>query len=187
MSVSLAIVGDCSIGKTVLLHHLQTGLYDGALPPTPQVSFHSAVLGAEGEAINFELWDIPGSTNYKTIVPCFLRNRDILLVAFAVDSRQSFDSLGRWLESGAQHAPGAAILLVGLKADLRGAAPAVTREQADAFARESGRQFLEVSVKTGAGCEHLRQWLAERGGEIVRTKSQAGVQIGDAGSGTACC
>ncbi|KAF3764650.1 hypothetical protein M406DRAFT_243258, partial [Cryphonectria parasitica EP155] len=155
------VVGNFSCGKTCMITRMAKGHYPKVCCFTLCIT-ETVRIAVDEEPMELSLWDIRG-IDYD---PTWLNDAHVALVCFSVNIG-STDSkgkhLGRWVAEVNRNCPGAAILLVGLKADIRFHARSVeklrrsgkalvTPEQGEQFRENIGAsRYLECSARTGDG------------------------------------
>ena len=83
--------------------------------------------------------DTIGEEGYDRLRPLMYSQTDVFLVCFSVADRASFGSVWwKWVREVRHHCPDARLLLVGLKADLRGATDESEESDDDEIALEKG-------------------------------------------------
>lgn len=169
----LLVLGEASCGKTALLRALCGGAAarEYAQTSAPAVSACAVAVPASGSAaaaaVNFILVDVPGGTVFNMrpgsdLSAGLLAGVAAVAVCFSVDSRESLSAAGKWLRLAPPGVPG---VLVGCKADLRGAERAVVGgAEAGGAAASLGLHYFEASAHTGEGVRAPFEWLA---GEVA--------------------
>ena len=128
-----------------------------AHPPTHTHSIASpcAQVIIDGKPFNLGLWDTAGQEDYDRLRPLSYPQTDCFLLCFSVVSRASFENIkSKWAPELRHHAPGAPVLLVGTKSDLRtgGGRSFVAESEALATARSIGAVgYVETSALTQEG------------------------------------
>ncbi|KAJ3345497.1 GTP-binding protein Rho1, partial [Entophlyctis luteolus] len=100
------------------------------------------------------LWDTAGQEDYDRLRPLSYTDADVVLIAFAVDSRQTLDNiLTKWIGEVRHYAPGVPTILVACKTDMRQdkSANCTTFEQGKSIAQQIDATYAECSALTGAG------------------------------------
>ncbi|KUI70930.1 GTP-binding protein rhoA [Cytospora mali] len=157
----VVVVGNLSCGKTCLITRMSRGTYPKN--NTSQIGVTETVkVAVDEEPVELSLWDIRG-IDYD---PSWLHGAQVALVCFSVNigsTDAKGKHLGRWVTEVNRNCPTAAILLVGLKSDIRWHAKTVeklrkhgktlvTLEQGEQLRESIGAvRYLECSARTGEG------------------------------------
>jgi len=150
----LVIVGDGACGKTSLLCSFALGEFPKEYQPTIFENY-VAEIRLDGKPVQLALWDTAGQEEYDRLRPLSYSKSHVILIAFAIDSTDSFESIRlKWIEEVREICgPTIPILLVGCKADLRPTYPGadmsafVSRAQAERVAQMIGaRAYKECSA-----------------------------------------
>ncbi|KAK2449961.1 RAC [Trifolium repens] len=113
------IVGDGEVGKTCMLNCCTTNQFPTEYIPTVFDTFSTNVV-VENMTYNLDLWDTAGQEDCDILRPFSYRESDVLVVAFSLVSRASYENvLKKWIPELQRFAPGVPIILVGTKLDLR--------------------------------------------------------------------
>jgi len=143
----IVLVGDSGVGKSNLLARFTKGEYYEESKSTIGVEFAVKTLQLQNKLIKAQIWDTAGQERYRAITSAYYRSAVGAMLVYDIVSKESFDSLERWLQELRQHAdPNITIMVIGNKADLRHVREIPT-ERAEAFAREHGLAFVETSAK----------------------------------------
>jgi small GTP-binding protein len=124
-------------------------------------------------AMMMGLWDTFGRSDYDRLRPLSYPNTDLMVLCFDVSSRTQFESIfSKYLPEVKHHVPGATLLLLGLKSDLRNNAEVVaklkqrqltmvSRDEAEQLARKFNMPYMELSALDDAeGCKAALQTFA---------------------------
>ena len=150
----IVVIGDAQSGKSSLLFRFIHRRFSPNIETTVLASFYSKIL-ATGDRIN--IWDTAGQERYRSMLPAYLKNIDLIIFVFDITRRQSFENLhAYWLEWAENHATAGnrvdySCVLIGNKTDL--SRREVTHEEGLAFATEHDMQYHETSVKNGNGVD----------------------------------
>jgi GTPase SAR1 family protein len=136
----------------------------------------NAIIGLETDDRNLELtlWNMTVPEVYDRFRPLLYPNAAVVILAFAIDNRESFRNVSeRWLPEILYYFATAMvpIVILGCKADLRrgkegvldgaGLLGEVTVEEGRALARQiSGAVYAECSAKTGDGIDAALELVA---------------------------
>jgi GTPase SAR1 family protein len=96
------------------------------------------------------------------MAPIYSQGADGAMIVFELGSRESFDSIQRWIGCLTQTHANVAIIIVGNKSDLSECGRVVSFDEAEALARSLGFAYYETSAKTGAGVDETFEFVAER-------------------------
>jgi Rho family protein len=176
----LVIVGDGACGKTSLLCVFTLGEFPKEYHPTV---FENYVTDCrvDGKSVQLALWDTAGQEEYERLRPLSYSKAHVILIGFAVDSRDSLDNARtKWIHEVRDLCPNVPVILVGLKKDLRTDPVAidemrrkstefVSPTHADQVAKDMGaRRYLECSALTGEGVDDVFE-IATRASLLVRS------------------
>jgi small GTP-binding protein len=148
-SLKIVVVGDSGVGKTCFLIRFARGLYDEESQPTLGVEFMTKIVQTESHRIQLQLWDTAGQEVFRSVTRGYYRGAAGAIVMFDLTSRDTFDSVGQWLQDIKDVArQNVVTILLGNKADLE-ERRAVPSAEAEAFATAHAMQYFETSAKTG--------------------------------------
>ena len=118
----------------------------------------------DGNPINLGLWDTAGQEDYDRLRPLSYPMTDVFLLCFSIISPSSFQNVTtKWYPEVAHHCPGAPIILVGTKMDMRDdketndrlrekGLEVVSYEQGLAKAKQiNAAKYVECSARTQKG------------------------------------
>ena len=142
----------------------------------------------DGKPIQLGLWDTAGQEDYDRLRPLSYPQTDIFLVCFSVISKSSFENVKtKWIPEIRHHVPEAAVLLAGLKIDLRNdqdviskIGSAITTQQGYSLAKEIGaKQYVECSSLTQQGLKNVFDEAVRAGlNKSVPAKKKGGFGFG---------
>ena len=115
------VVGDASVGKTTLLHRLQTKEYSGYTKATVGVEHQKFEMILDGVShVKLQIWDTAGEEKFGSITRLFYKDSDAIVVCFNLTDRSSFDNLPKWMNEINQNTQGDLVIkyLVGTCSDL---------------------------------------------------------------------
>ncbi|WP_417495861.1 Rho family protein [Maricaulis sp.] len=183
--IKMVFVGDHHIGKSSMLVSYTTNRFpvEGIATGFDTLTAH---LVYQGQPTQLELTDTPGAEDYDRVRPLSYPGADVVGLGFSLTDRSSFEAVTqRWLPEIRHHLPGAPIILIGMKADLRHDpswvfSDPVPREECEALAAQIGAvAYQENSAVTQAGLAQTFQALmaAARGEPVDRSRLPTRRQI----------
>ena len=148
-SLKVVVVGDSGVGKTCLLIRFIRDLWDEDSQPTLGVEFMTKIVNTQKHRIQLQLWDTAGQELFRSVTRGYYRGSAGALLVFDLSNRDSFENINRWLQDVKDVARSDVVtLLIGNKSDLVDKRQ-VTKEEAEAFAKQHGMKYFETSAKTG--------------------------------------
>ena len=73
----------------------------------------------EDKIIILNLWDTAGQERFKSLIPSYIKDSAVAIVAYDITNRQSFMSVNKWIEDAKNlRDDDVLIVLVGNKSDL---------------------------------------------------------------------
>ena len=195
----VVVLGDAGVGKTSLLYRFRFGVMpQGGYEATIGVEFfthavHDRESGAE--VARLHLWDTAGHESFRSFTSNFLRGAAAALVCFDLGapagSRGSPAGGPRWCGEVRHAAPGAEVMIVGLKSDLcaapqkgeaaKAAVPPpelASLVQGQAESDDGAALYRETSARTGQGVAALFDDLTQ----LLLRRRKGRQDVGDASS-----
>ncbi|MBA0589310.1 hypothetical protein Gorai_018065, partial [Gossypium raimondii] len=104
--------------------------------------------------------DTAGQERFRSLIPSYIRDSSVAVIAYDVANRQSFLNTSKWIEEvRTERGTDVIIVLVGNKTDLVDKRQ-VSIEEGDSKARELGVMFIETSAKAGFNIKPLFRKIA---------------------------
>ena len=151
----LIFLGDQSVGKSSILNRFYQDKFDPDYQATIGLDFHSKNTEINGTTVRLLLYDTAGQEKFKSLIPMYIRDANIILVVYDITIKDSFIHTEHWVnETKDLKRDDAIFVLVGNKIDLEDQR-AITTKEAEDFANQKGFIFQEVSAKSGDGIEDL--------------------------------
>lgn len=112
--------------------------------------------------VRLQLWDTAGQERFRSLIPSYINDSQVVVVCYDITSRQSFDNVKSWIEQARQiRGDAVQIIIVGNKIDLAEKRQVAT-EDGQALADElSISMFTETSAKVGINVKQLFLDLAQ--------------------------
>ena len=165
------ILGDTTVGKTVLVNYMFNGQFiDNPMTRCPERKDRIAP-GFVDQL--WHLWDAPGQHSCEKFNNGLLPNAHFFVIMYACDNRESFENVEHHLErvkkfKKQQQSSTGTIYLVSNKIDLPEQNHKVSRKEGLKFAVKHGLQFYEVSSKYGRNVPALWTSLGLRRFQWIR-------------------
>ena len=169
----LIFLGDQGVGKSCILNRFMNNTFTEEYQATIGLAFQSKNVQIDNQDIHLLLYDTAGQEKFRSLIPMYTRDANIILLVYEVTSKDSFLHLNHWLNDLTTVKKDEVIfVVVGNKTDLEDKRE-VSREEGEQFAKDNDYLFAEVSAKTGEGFPDLfYKNLFER----IRTKFRPGGQ-----------
>ncbi|KAL2994367.1 hypothetical protein AAZX31_10G161800 [Glycine max] len=103
-------------------------------------------MDINGKEVKAQIWDTAGQERFRAVTSAYYRGAVGALLVYDISRRQTFDSIGRWLNELHTHSDmNVVTILVGNKSDLKDAREVATAE-GKALAEAQGLFFMETSA-----------------------------------------
>ena len=151
----LIFLGDQSVGKSCILNRFMNDTFTEEYQATIGLDFQSKNVQIDGQDIHLLLYDTAGQEKFRSLIPMYTRDANIILLVYDISSKDSFDHLPEWLRDLSNVKLDEVIFaLVGNKNDLEDKRE-VTTDEGLKYAEENNYIFEEISAKTGNGFSEL--------------------------------
>jgi len=166
--IKIVLVGDSGVGKTCVMIRFMKDEFQSSTRATIGMDFGTRQLSVDTltasetsvvQRLTVQVWDTAGQEQFQSLTSTYYRKAGGVMIMYDATSRKSFESLPRWIQDVDQHSEGVVKMIVATKAEE--GTPAVTEEEAAAFAAANGCIFGTTSSKTGAGVQKTFQTLAQ--------------------------
>ncbi|KAG6528231.1 hypothetical protein ZIOFF_010382 [Zingiber officinale] len=181
----LVFLGDQSVGKTSIITRFMYDKFDNTYQATIGIDFLSKTMYLEDRTVRLQLcllplagieaaltplvsdditdksrWDTAGQERFRSLIPSYIRDSSVAVIAFDVANRQSFLNTSKWIEEvRTERGSDVIIVLVGNKTDLVDKRQ-VSIEEGEGKAQELGVMFIETSAKAGFNIKALFRKIA---------------------------
>ncbi len=151
----LIFLGDQSVGKSCILNRFLNDTFIEDYQATIGLDFQSKNVQIDNQDIHLLLYDTAGQEKFRSLIPMYTRDANIILLVYDISNRDSFTNLTHWLKDLTNVNMEEVILcIVANKIDLVDKR-VVTNEEGQKFADEHDFIFQEISAKTGDGFSDL--------------------------------
>ena len=169
----LIFLGDQSVGKSCILNRFMNDTFKEDYQATIGLDFQSKNVQIDNKDIQILLYDTAGQEQFRSLIPMYTRDANIILLVYDITWKDSFIHLPDWLKDLTNIKKDEVIFaLVGNKIDLDEKRE-VSIEEGQKIAEENNFIFQEVSAKTGSGFSEL---FYKNLFEEIRTKFRPGGQ-----------
>ncbi|WOK97040.1 ras-related protein RABA5a-like [Canna indica] len=166
----IVMIGDSAVGKSNLLARFARNEFYPNSKSTIGVEFQTQKMHIEGKEIKAQIWDTAGQERFKAVTSAYYRGAVGALVVYDISRRQTFDSIGRWLNELHTHSDmNVVIILVGNKTDLKDERE-VNTEEGKALAEAHGLFFIETSALDSSNVTAAFQTVVEEIYHIISRK-----------------
>ena len=151
----IIFLGDQGVGKSSILNRFSHDKFEEEYQSTIGLDFHSKNETINGANVRLLLYDTAGQEKFKSLIPMYIRDANIIIVVYDISNKDSFIHTEHWVnETKDLKREDAIFVLVGNKIDLEDKR-VVQKKEAEDFATEKGFLFHEVSAKTGEKVQDL--------------------------------
>ena len=99
------IIGDSGVGKTNIILTFVGQVFRENYVATIGVDFKAKTIAVDDKKVKLQIWDTAGQQRYRTITQTYYKGASAIILTYAIDSRQSFESLSKWILQIAEKAP----------------------------------------------------------------------------------
>ena len=151
----LIFLGDQNVGKSCILNRFMNDTFTEEYQATIGLDFQSKNVQIDNQDIHLLLYDTAGQEKFRSLIPMYTRDSNIILLVYEINNKDSFLHLPDWINDLTNvNKDDVIFALVGNKIDLEESRQ-VSPEEGQRFAEEHGYIFPEVSAKTGHGFSDL--------------------------------
>ena len=151
----LIFLGDQSVGKSCILNRFLNDTFIEDYQATIGLDFQSKNVQIDNQDIHLLLYDTAGQEKFRSLIPMYTRDANIILLVYDISNKDSFTNLSLWLKDLTNvNMEEVIICIVGNKIDLNDKR-AVNTEEGKKFAEEHDFIFQEISAKPGEGFSDL--------------------------------
>ncbi|KAK7269051.1 hypothetical protein RIF29_21766 [Crotalaria pallida] len=142
----IVLVGDSAVGKSNLLARFARDEFYPNSKSTIGVEFQTQKMDINGKEVKAQIWDTAGQERFRAVTSAYYRGAVGALLVYDISRRQTFESIGRWLNELHTHSDmNVVTILVGNKSDLKDAREVATAE-GKSLAEAQGLFFMETSA-----------------------------------------
>ncbi|XP_039130974.1 ras-related protein RABA5a [Dioscorea cayenensis subsp. rotundata] len=166
----IVLIGDSAVGKSNLLARFARNEFYPNSKSTIGVEFQTQKMDIDGREIKAQIWDTAGQERFRAVTSAYYRGAVGALVVYDISRRQTFDSVGRWLNELHTHSDmNVVTILVGNKTDLEEAREVSTAE-GKLLAEAQGLFFMETSALDSSNVKAAFETVVKEIYDILRRK-----------------
>ena len=155
LKFKLIVVGEQNTGKSCILNRFANEIFEENYQATIGLDFLNKIVNINGQEVHLVLYDTAGQEKFRSLIPMYIREAQIILLIYDITSKESFESIPKWFSDILNVKNDEAIFaLVGNKIDLNDKR-VVSFEEGKNLANEKNIIFEEVSAKDGQNFNEL--------------------------------
>ena len=158
-----SILGDSNTGKTSICIRYVNKKFEQIFQSTIGCSFMGKILEYKGKKYNLDIWDTAGQERYRSILPMYYRNADVVFICIDMSNPKSYETIDYWNKEHKKHGDNInnETIIVGTKSDL------VTDEEAIQLRKKIENYYpynayFETSAKEDIGINELFIYSLEK-------------------------
>ena len=173
--IKCVILGDSGIGKTSIIKTYHNNHFD---------TYNETTLGATYWELNYEysksmnikinFWDTAGQERYNSLIPMYVRECDIVILAFDLTDLNSFKNLKKWYKFVLNNYSNPKVIVVGNKEDLK-IYHIVEQDSIELFLQNNFKimpKFFRTSAKKNINIENLFNHIFSLINEIINNRKK---------------
>ena len=155
LKFKLIVVGDINTGKSYILNRFTKNVFEEHYNAPIELDFISKNYTIHNQEVRLVLYDTAGQEKFRSLIPMYIREAQIILLIYDISNKNSFDSIPKWFSDILNVKDDEAVFgLIGNKNDLNDKRE-VTYEEGKKLADEKNIIFEEISAKTGNNINEL--------------------------------
>lgn len=156
LKLQVLVLGDMNVGKTALITRLMFDTFEAGYYPTFGIDFLTKMLYTTDHVVRLQFWDTAGRKCFESLIPTYVRDTRLAVIVYDVTKQSTFVQALDWVKRvRAEHGEDCFIMLAANKSDLATADRKVSREEAEAKAKELGVSLADVSAQNGIGVKAM--------------------------------
>lgn len=159
----LVTIGDAEVGKSSLLFRVTHNQTPNMTSATIMGAYYSKSFGNRNRVARLNMWDTAGQERYRSMIPIYLKDVDIILYVYDISNRRSFEHLrDYWIDFAKNYAVPAnpdvspLHIVIANKSDLDEQRE-VKNEEGIELAKTINATFIELSALRGNNVDRLME------------------------------
>ncbi|XP_075480981.1 ras-related protein RABA5a-like [Primulina tabacum] len=184
----IVLIGDSAVGKSNLLARFARDEFYSNSKSTIGVEFQTQKMIINGKEVKAQIWDTAGQERFRAVTSAYYRGAVGALLVYDISRRQTFESIGRWLNELHTHSDmNVVTILVGNKSDLKDAREVKTAE-GKSLAETQGLFFIETSALDSSNVSSAFQMVVKEiynilSRKVIQSQELKHKEIGRIGNG----
>lgn len=180
--IKVVLIGQLATGKSTIAHRLAQRTDMPQQSTIGSAYMTTTLTSPAGIKFQLNLWDTAGSEKYRSIMPMYVRNADIVLAVYDVTDYASLDRIredrAHYIDTVAdiEHA---IWILIGNKCDLGASSSLVARARELANEWTPRGQHFRASALNATGINDIAEYMGDQLQALLQLQ-QMGVVSGDA-------
>lgn len=151
----VVFLGDSGVGKTSIINRFSNGDFLQGQIATVGCNMTPISYIKDQQKITLNMWDTAGQERYRSIVPAYYRDSDVIVLVYSIVDLKSFEKLTSLIdEIHTKITVMPSLIIVGNKKDLEERRK-VNFDDAEKFAETQQATFYECSALTNEGIDNL--------------------------------
>jgi Ras-related protein Rab-6A len=93
----IIFLGDQGVGKSSILNRFAQDKFEQNYQATIGLDFHSKNVTIGDISVRLLLYDTAGQEKFRTLIPMYIRDANIIIVVYDITSKESFLHTEHWL------------------------------------------------------------------------------------------
>ena len=94
----LIFLGDQSVGKSCILNRFMNDVFTEDYQATIGLDFQSKNVQIDNQDIHLLLYDTAGQEKFRSLIPMYTRDANIILLVYDISCKESFIHLPDWIK-----------------------------------------------------------------------------------------
>lgn len=165
------LMGESNSGKTSIANRISKDIFISDQPSTIGSCQFDINQKFDNQPVRYSLWDTAGQEKYRSLIPSYTRDADIILLVFDLSDPDHFSSIEGWYQVLKQTMTGnPLIILIGNKLDLgismdldkiQECCDKISKDMKSNNQNAQDVVFLETSAKTTDGIQNLIDYISK--------------------------
>ena len=168
IGLKILIIGDSQVGKTSLLLKYVDNIFPEEHIGTIGVEYKDKYITRDNYNIRLQLWDTAGQERFNSITKNIYRGANGVLFVYDITSRQSFNSVKKWIKDTQSIDEYIKGIILGNKIDLEDKR-VVGTDELEEFGKEMQMKVMEISAKTNKNVNECFDLLVD---ELLDKKTE---------------